>query len=113
MTGGDPKYTSKHNTLHWDRISNFSLFCHQNVSFVFVNLYFLVGSAAFYIYIAVPVSKHDLKHFSKSDIFGFAGGVSMDFCSRRATKLRLYNLKAKPKTNTNKTCLNPNQQNTK
>ena len=28
------KHFSKHNTLHWDRISNFSLFCHQNVTFV-------------------------------------------------------------------------------
>ena len=30
----DLKHFSKHNTLHWDRISNFSLFCHQNVTFV-------------------------------------------------------------------------------
>ena len=30
----DLKHFSKHNTLHWDRISNFSLFCHQNVIFV-------------------------------------------------------------------------------
>ena len=27
----------------------------------------------------MPVSKHDLKHFSKSDIFGFTGGAFMDF----------------------------------
>ena len=26
----------------------------------------------------MPVSKHDLKHFSKSDIFGFTGGAFMD-----------------------------------
>ena len=26
----------------------------------------------------MPVSKHDLKHFSKSDIFGFTGGACMD-----------------------------------
>ena len=36
------------------------------------------------------VSKHDLKHFSKSDIFRFTGGVSMDFCPRRATKRHQY-----------------------
>ena len=26
----------------------------------------------------MPVSKHDLKHFSKSDIFVFTGGALMD-----------------------------------
>ena len=27
----------------------------------------------------MPVSKHDLKHFSKSDLPGFAGGPFMNF----------------------------------
>ena len=45
-----------------------------------------MGSAAFYLYIPVPVSKQDLKHFSKSDLPGFTGGVFMDFCPRRATE---------------------------
>ena len=58
--------------------------------FCFVNPWFRCGSAAFYLYIPVPVSKHDLKHFSKSDIFRFTGGVSMDFCPRRATKRHQY-----------------------
>ena len=26
----------------------------------------------------MPVSKHDLKHFSKNDLLGFAGGAFMD-----------------------------------
>ena len=43
--------------------------------FCFVNPYFLAGSAAFYLNIPVPVSKQDLKHFSKSDLPGFAGGL--------------------------------------
>ena len=33
--------------------------------FCFVNPWFRCGSAAFYLYIPVPVSKHDWKHFSK------------------------------------------------
>ena len=43
--------------------------------FCFVNPWLRCGSAALYLYIPVLVSKHDLKHFSKSAIFGFAGGV--------------------------------------
>ena len=46
--------------------------------FYFVNPWFRCGSAPFFLYIPVPVSKHDLKHFSKSDIFGFTGGAFMD-----------------------------------
>ena len=38
-----------------------------------------MGSAAFYLYIPVPVSKQDLKHFSKSDLPGFASGVFYGF----------------------------------
>ena len=53
--------------------------------FCFVNPYFLAGSAAFYLYIHMLVSKQDLKHFSKSDLPGFTGGVFMDFCPRRVT----------------------------
>ena len=57
------------------------------------------------IFSGIESSRRDLAFYSiktrfktlfKSDIFGFAGGVSMDFCSERATKLRLFNLKAKP-----------------
>ena len=51
------------------------------------NPYFLAGSAAFFVLYVVAASNHDLKHFSKSDLLRFAGGVSMDFCPRRATKI--------------------------
>ena len=36
------------------------------------------------------VSNQDLKHFSKSDLLGFAGAVFIDFCPRRETYPRVY-----------------------
>ena len=58
--------------------------------FCFVKLYFLAGYAAFVVLYAVAVSSHDLKHFSKSDLLRFAGGVFMDFCPQRATKTPVF-----------------------
>ena len=55
--------------------------------FCFVNPWFRCGSAPFDLYIPVLVSKHDLKRFSKSDIFRFTGGGSMDFYPLFASRL--------------------------
>ena len=38
----------------------------------------------------MAASNQDLKHFSKSDLLGFAGAVFMDFCPRRETYARVY-----------------------
>ena len=40
---------------------------------------FLVGPSQNFLYIVNLLSKQDLKHFSKSDLPGFAGGAFMDF----------------------------------
>ena len=74
----DLKHFSKHNTLHWDRISNFFIVLPPKCYFCFVNPWFRCGSAPFYLYIPVLVPKHYLKRFSKSDMFGFTGGAFMD-----------------------------------
>ena len=44
----------------------------------FVNRRYLAESAAFVAFYIPTVSKRDLKHFSKSDILGFASAVFMD-----------------------------------